>query len=1187
MVFSRFFISIRRSLGLLCVVCLWGIIAAQAQNSVAQLSNLRMRTFALATADTLAIDSLSIVPESIIVVALPQQQRLPDTTFVLLSNTAQLYWRVRPNVDSVRITYRVFPLAWSAIRRHKNPDQIEAWGKKGWQYNYTDGKSKNTTVGALFDGNALDYNGAFGRGISFGNGQDFVVNSNFNLQMQGKLPNDIEITAAISDNNIPFQPEGNTQQLQEFDRIYIELKKNNHALLFGDYTLQRPTGYFMQFIRNSQGLRYMTEQRTSRATWRATAAGAIAKGNYYRLTFNAQEGNQGPYKLTGANGETFIIVLSGTERVFIDGKQLTRGTDNDYVIDYNTGEITFMPRQLLTKDRRIVVEYEYADRYYLRTLLYTEAARKTEKTAFTLRLFSEQDAKNQPLVDGNFSDEQITVLQNVGDNLNAAIVPSADSVGYTPNRILYAKRDTVVNGNPYQAYVYSNAPTAAYYALAFSYVGEKQGDYVLSNQAANGRVYTWVAPDSLTQKPSGNYAPVVKLVPPKKRQLLTFTSELSPNSKHKLSVELAVSSSDLNTFSSADQADNIGGAWYANYQSKIPIGGAKNDFQWINNLQYEGKRRNFAWLDAYRPIEFSRNWNLPPAYLAQNEHLLSATTGVSWKGKGEATYTFRTLQSGSYYRGYMNEVESRYNHAGWIALFRASLLLSQSDTLARTVFRRPTLEVKRIISAKKGMSVGIKGEQEHNRFFASGVSADSLLATSFYYNQAEVFFNMADTLPVYSGVRYVFRSDYQPKGGIFSPKAYANTVEWKGGWKKHTSNQLAYQLTYRHLRQYTDSLMRYLPTSTLIGELTHTAVFKKGLIRSVLQYQIGAGQEQEVSYYYQRVPDGQGQFTWTDYNGDTLETLEEFEPATANNILQANYIRIVVPTGRYQRANTAQTTETLLITPKAIWAGETAGVKKWLALLSLQSIWSVNRKFLADKRHPTHYLPVVSAEADPTALVSENSSWQSTLFINRNSAKWEASFYYNSLGNAVLLAGGNDRRSKTEQGTNLRLNLTNILSVEGKAAFGRQGSNSSLLSTRNFELAYRQFEPIVSITWRQRWRWLASYQNKYFDNTLATTPETVRNNRFNTEFRYGSATKNGVNAKFSFVRLDTSPDFNAQSPAAYTMLEGLQTGNNYLWSLSYDTQLPGNLQLNLSYDGRQNEKNTPIHTGRATLRAIF
>jgi len=76
-----------------------------------------------------------------------------------------------------------------------------------------------------------------------------------------------------------------------------------------------------------------------------------------------------------------------------------------------------------------------------------------------------------------------------------------------------------------------------------------------------------------------------------------------------------------------------------------------------------------------------------------------------------------------------------------------------------------------------------------------------------------------------------------------------------------------------------------------------------------------------------------------------------------------------------------------------------------------------------------------------------------------------------------------------------------------------------------------------------------------------------------------------LRSRGSFVNVDYSGTPN--SAVAYAMLDGLQDGKNFLWSLHLDRQLSRSVQLSLNYEGRKTGENRTVHVGRAQVRAVF
>ena len=235
----------------------------------------------IAVKDSVVLDSLSIVPNSF---------QVFDGTFPIANSNykinyagAILVWKIKPKADSVLVKYRTLPVSLAQNRFNKSPSLIEAEAINNKPYIYNVSKEENT----VFNFEGFNKSGSISRGIGFGNNQDLAVNSNLVLQLSGKLNNEIEILAAISDDNIPIQPEGNTQQINDFDKVFIQLKRKGTTLIAGDYELRKPDSYFTNYFKRTQGAFVSNSFKDKNGNLYETSfAGAVAKGRSARNLFD-------------------------------------------------------------------------------------------------------------------------------------------------------------------------------------------------------------------------------------------------------------------------------------------------------------------------------------------------------------------------------------------------------------------------------------------------------------------------------------------------------------------------------------------------------------------------------------------------------------------------------------------------------------------------------------------------------------------------------------------------------------------------------------------------------------------------------------------------------------------------------------------------------------------------------------
>ncbi|MCU0422921.1 MAG: hypothetical protein MUC81_08940 [Bacteroidia bacterium] len=1131
--------------------------------------------------DSILIDTMTIV-QPLIQVKTNNKILIEGIDFKMNYFTGYLLFTSINRSDSILVTYNKLSIPLH-IPYAKKPKSLIIPKVSGIRYDqgYSADKSQNRFN--LFTDNGLKMNGSISRGLGFGNNQDVVLNANLNLQLSGTINNDIDVVAAISDDNNPIQPEGNTQQLQDFDRVFIQLSKKNTTLIVGDFEMNKPEGsYFLNYYKKSRGAQVNTITPIGKnGKLKINGEGALSRGRFTRNIINGIEGNQGPYRLSGPNGELFIIVISGTEAVYIDGQKLVRGEQNDYVIDYNTGEITFMPRRPITQYSRIVVEFQFSDRNYARSVFHLNSIYEQKGYQIRVNYFTEQDNKNQPFLQ-NLSDSAKRILAAVGDNLQDAFINSEVLTTFDARRILYRKIDSLGFNN-----IYVHAPVkgndSIFYEVRFSLVGANRGNYKLGNTSANGRVFIWIPP--VDGVPQGDHEPVIQLVSPKRNQMLSIGTEITAIKNTTIQLELARSITDKNTFATTDKANDGGFAIKAGVLYQLPLlkNGNIKVWQMKNEIQFEFTEANFRFIERYRPVEFDRNWNRlltntnVPVDTGFKEYITSLKTAIQHYKNGQLYYQLGWYNRASAFTGTQQQAgfvftSGKYQISGDGELLRTTNNIQEQ----RSEVNRYKIELNRQLYR---FLAGLKVEQEQSSFLRN---QDTLLSGSFGYIQYGAFVKNNDTSRTKFKMEYQERTDFLPKNNELNTSTIGRNLITSAEHLQKNGNRLSAGFTMRTFNIKDTGIIKAQPERTLLSRIEYDYHFIKRVFTANTYYQIGSGQELRRDFQYVEVLVGQGQYVWKDFNNDGIQQLNEFLPAGAAERPQANYIRIFLPTNSFIGTHLNQFNQTLLINPAMVWNNK-KGIRKIISKFTNQTAFKTDRK--TTRLETFDFLNPFTININDTSLITINAVFRNTLFFNRSNPTFGGDLTYQNQRSKIFLTNGFDARNKTEQQLNLRWNINAIWSINGGINTGVRMLTSDFFSENNFNYTFIEYKPkvIYQLSTQMRITFLYSYFEA--QNAPALGNQFSTTNEFGTELRYSVAKQGVLNGKFSYYEIRFNG--NAQSQLGYDILQGLVPGANRVWNVNYQQRIGKSLQITINYDGRNADNQDTVHIGRMEARYLF
>ena len=408
-------------------------------------------------------------------------------------------------------------------------------------------------------------------------GSDFT--GGLQMQINGKISDRLNVSGILTDQDFPIQPEGTTRELDELDNVHFIISHENFKLNAGDV-------FYENHGINRKLVGLTNSFQISDIS--GTTVYAKSKGNYKYLELKGRDGDQGPYKLLGNDGNTDIVILNGTEKVWVNGKELIRGTNYDYIIDYSLGEVTFTPRVIIDFDSDLSFEYQYSDDQFQKGFMGGNVKKKIgRKGIIDIGVFKEEDRYRRE----DFNDDYLDSLSSIPKGLISVSTAINDENG-----------DYILENGIYHYDPSYLASDSIRFQVVFN--SDSDGDYE-RRISEKGRVYYSFLPDEGRNEFIQLYSPFRTVKAPKIHNHGYFDYDYRVNEHININGEFASSMIDDNRIYSSDLT--LGGSYKYGFSiDSLYLGKGKFNLN-FNNWDRGPRYRS---LNREHKIMHARLWNL-------------------------------------------------------------------------------------------------------------------------------------------------------------------------------------------------------------------------------------------------------------------------------------------------------------------------------------------------------------------------------------------------------------------------------------------------------------------------------------------------------------------------------------------------------------------------------------------------
>ncbi|MGA9405964.1 MAG: hypothetical protein WBW71_02410 [Bacteroidota bacterium] len=1091
-------------------------------------------------------------------------------------SSGKLHIDLRQKIDfklhkiTIIVYYNFLPFSFQSYYRHKSYF-IRRDSLTNRSTTIVTANSGSAPLGDIF-GSDLQKSGSIFRGFSVGTNSDLTLNSGFRLQFSGKLSSDIEIVAALTDENTPIQPEGNTQTIQELDNVFVQIKSTNYQATLGDFYLDMSEGEFGKLSRKLEGATGTADYSTNWFSGWATVTAATSRGKFNTNQFPGIEAVQGPYQLYGKNNENNIVVIAGTEKVYIDGVLMVRGDNNDYSIDYSNSQITFSPKKLITSASRIVVDFQYTDQSYTRNFFSVQADSKTFSDAVKLSVMyaQEGDDPNAP-IDISLSDSDKTLLAQSGSK--PATRSGVDSVGVDSLNIgngQYEAVDSVIQGATIRFYRFAPGTYQAQFNVTFSYVGSGLGDY--THQLLGQ--YTYVGLHN------GDYLPIVILPAPELQQIADVNTSIRVAKDLTLSGEFAASNLNPNTYAANDAVAGDATKFSANFApSNVRIGGANiGSFNLSLSDRYVDK--NFTPIDRIDDVDFAREWSLDSTVTIQPSSQEIREAGLTYN-------PIRALSlGGSIGSNSMGSQFSADRKEGFMRLAGDSLPTIDYTIDQVTSSDATSVQENDWVRQNGSITYAIKKfipsfRFEHEDRSISTPVEDSLDNASFSFTTLAPKFLLKGIYGMNLSSEFELRDDAAAYEGKLAPedRSFTQTYEWSLPEVHNVSSSLNVILrdkTFHDQFRLTNSDDQ----TVLVRSETRYSPFQRGVDADVY-YETSTERSAELQRVFYQVPVGDGQYIWTGTGNVDVTDEKDFQLSRYDG----NYTLITIPTDQLYPVINVNTSTRLRLTPSKFITSPSTWVEKALCDISTESDVRIEEKS-SDPQTSQIYLLNLSHFLNPATTILGSQLLQQDLFLFQNRPDLSFRFRYLQQEGAGQYSTGDEQSYNRERSVEIRLRLVSEISNQIDYSNKQNNIAASLASGRSEVI--NSDDLISDYSYRPEQNVEVGFKIEVSRSEDDYNPAPIIADLNAQSLRTVFSFQGSGQLRFDFSREEVGLENSVVGTLVpFDLTAGRLEGKTYLWGVSFDYKLSSNLQSSLQYTGRSEQSYAPVHTAKAEVRAFF